>query len=189
MRTRHERPDADLAFNVSAPLKLTLQDGQELHVCHWSLSGFDLSPLPDIAPTRGTLSIPFQGVDIAFPVTFAQAAEGSRFVWTNLTVRQRETLQVFYNSLLSGRMASTDDMITSLDTPVDLVPMGETEAEVAADPKSGRSRSLRALWNILAYALTASVIVGVLGSNIVSRVSQVPIQHGRVVAEFQSHIA
>ena len=45
--------------------------------------------------------------------------------------RQRETLALFYRNL-SGKMATTTDMITALDTPVDPVPMDEPKPSARA---------------------------------------------------------
>ena len=102
---------------------------------------------PD-CPKTGTLSIPFQGVDVRFPVRlFKQENEGLVSL-EGLSGRQRETLALFYRSLLSGKMASSGDVITRLDTPVDLVPMEQTEEEQAEQPVKFIPRPIRVQFNI-----------------------------------------
>ena len=121
---------SDLSFQVRAPPKLELVSGDILKVENWSLRGIEFPGNAEVLPQKAQLSIPFQGVDIQFPVPFKPADEEGWLEFDELTGRQRETLAVFYRSILSGKMASTEEVITSLDTPVDLIPMGETDEEV-----------------------------------------------------------
>ncbi len=173
---------SDLSYQVRAPLKLELSGGERVVIEEWSLSGFTFPGESDILPRQGVLSIPFQGVDIRFDVALRPGPEPRVLTFENLTGRQRETLAIFYRSILSGRMASTEDIITSLDTPVDLVPMGEKEEEKAAATAGKAPRSLRVLWNGLFYAMLAFVVFGIVGSTIYDRLSGVRILQGRVVA-------
>ena len=182
MQIRHERPISDLSYEVRAPLKLTLSDGRTVAINRWSLSSLHFPDPTDIMPKAGTLAIPFQGVEIQFPVRFSQGAEHGELVFTDLTGRQRETLAVFYRSILSGKMASTNDVITSLDTPVDLVPMGETDEEQKQGSQGTSPRLLRILWNVAFYACLAVVVFGLIGSQIYNRLSHVNLQHARVVS-------
>lgn len=187
MKIRHERPMSDLSFQVRAPLTLELQGGKRVVIDSWSLSGFTFPEETDILPRQAVLSIPFQGVDIRFDVELEPGVEPRSLTFANLTGRQRETLAVFYRSILSGRMASTEDIITSLDTPVDLVPMGEKEEEKAAALEGKPPRMLRVMWNALVYALIAFVVFGVIGTTIYDRLSGIQLQHGRVVAPLVDH--
>ena len=75
MKIRHERPMPDLAFKVRAPLQLELQSGDVVDVREWSQTGLTYPEPTDVLPKKGFLTIPFQGVDIRFPVAFA-AGEG-----------------------------------------------------------------------------------------------------------------
>lgn len=184
MRVRHERPMSDLAFRVRAPLKLTLETGKAVVIDQWSLTGIIYPEETDILPKTGAISIPFQGVDIQFDVRFVDGTEPGEMLFDGLTGRQRETLAIFYRSILSGKMASAEDMITSLDTPVDLVPMGETEEEEAIGKAKAGNRYLRVLWNVAFYLLFATVVFGLVGGQIFGRLSHVPLQHARVVAPF-----
>lgn len=187
MKIRHERPMSDLSFQVRAPLTLELSSGERLLIEEWSLAGFNCPGTSDILPSKGNLSIPFQGVHIRFDVSLVPGTEPRSLKFEGLSGRQRETLAVFYHSILSGKMASTEDIITSLDTPVDLVPMGEKAEETAAATAGKSPRSLRIIWNALFYALFAIVVFGIIGSTIYDRLSGIRLQHGRVMAPMVGH--
>lgn len=184
MNISHQPPAPDLAWSVKAPLVLETEAGQRVQISLWSLSGAqwpeDAGPVPDTA----TLSIPFHGVDIRFPVALARTDDRGGITWQGLSGRQRETLAVFYRGLLSGKMASTQDVITSLDTPLDLVPMEQTEAEHASSAKG--PRLLRVVINVITWLLLATAVVYVVGHNIFTTIDRIDIQHGRVVAQLQA---
>lgn len=189
MKVRHERPMPDLSFQVRAPLGLELATGEAVAIANWSLEGFEFPGDSDILPKEAVLSIPFQGVDIRFPVHLA-AQPGTRFLaFDGLSGRQRETLAVFYRSILSGKMASTDDIITSLDTPVDLVPMEETESEKTSATAGNTPRALRAATTVIVYLAAAAFIFGTMGTGIYSRLATVDIQNARVEAPLVTHLA
>lgn len=182
MNIRHECPHPDLSFLVTAPLYLQAADGRRITVARWSLGEIRIpegEPLPD-----GDLDliIPFQGVAVQFPVRLKPLDEPGSFQIADMTVRQRETMAVFYKGVLSGRMATTGEMITSLDTPVDLVPMGETEEEKSEGVAKAPPRILRTLWNVTFYALLALFLVGFVGGQIWSRLSEISLDHARFVA-------
>ncbi len=187
MNIRHECPHSELSFAVSAPLRLVLRNGETVTVKKWSLSGLWVDEgLPDIQDLA--LSIPFQGVDVTFPINLT-AAEDGHYAFKDLTVRQRETLSAFYQGVMTGRMVSTGDMISSLDTPVDLVPMSETDAEKTAGLAKERPRALRVLWNVTYYLLLIATLGGFLGTQIWSRLSYVNLQHARFVAPITEYVA
>lgn len=188
MRVRHERPMANLSFNVTAPLRLTIANGKMLKVAHWSLNGVLLANSDDQLDDA-LLTIPFQGIDIQFRVKFKQDPETNELRFIDLTGRQRETLAVFYNSVLSGKMASTNDVITSLDAPVDLVPMEETETEAAFGKSKVPSRWLRIVWNVTAYLLLSIFVFGFVGNQIWKRLNNIHLEHGRFTAEMQTYVA
>ncbi|WP_375572570.1 HlyD family efflux transporter periplasmic adaptor subunit [Ahrensia marina] len=182
MKIRHERPLSDLSFQVCAPLGLELARGERIDIKNWSLRGFEFPGDSDIMPKEAILSIPFQGVDIRFPVRLV-AEKGSRFLcFDGLSGRQRETLAVFYHSILSGRMASTNDVITSLDTPVDLVPMEETEEEKAAATANTVPRPARILAMSLIYFVVAVIVFSTLGKGIYARVATISVENARIEA-------
>ncbi|MEL7345541.1 MAG: HlyD family efflux transporter periplasmic adaptor subunit [Pseudomonadota bacterium] len=180
---------SDLSFQVRAPLGLELATGDMVSVTSWSLNGIEFPSETDVLPSQGTLSIPFQGVDIRFPVRFKPGDTDRELVFEGLTGRQRETLAVFYRSILSGKMASTEDIITSLDTPVDLIPMGETDEEKSEGSKGKTPRLVRILWSLSIYAMIGAVVFGLLGQTIWSRLSIISVGQARVVAELVEHRA
>ncbi|MGD1884923.1 MAG: HlyD family secretion protein [Paracoccaceae bacterium] len=182
MKIRHEAPDANLNWTVQAPLMIASPLGDRVRIENWSLAGLVWPEDTVDCPSTGTLSVPFQGVDICFPVRLTQDAEKGIVKLEGLSGRQRETLALFYRSLLSGKMASSREVITSLDTPVDLVPMGQTEDEQASQPVKFVPRPLRVLFNIATYLLIATMVVGIIGGNIFTNLDRIDIQHGRVLA-------
>ena len=189
MNIRHDRPQSELEFQVSAPLKLELPGGKLVTISAWSLSGFKYPEDTEILPRRGVLSIPFQGVDIRFPVELEPSEGDRRLRFNRLTGRQRETLALFYRSILSGRMASTEDVITSLDTPVDLVPMEETEEEKAEALDKARPRLHRIVWNAAFYIVFAAIVFGFVGNQIWQRVTNVRLQNARIVVPIVDYSA
>lgn len=184
MNITHQPPAPDLAWSVKAPLVLETEAGQKVQITLWSLSGAqwpeDAGPVPDNA----VLSIPFHGVDIRFPVALTHSDADGSVSWQGLSGRQRETLAIFYRGLLSGKMATTQDVITSLDTPLDLVPMEQTEAEHASSAKG--PRLLRVVINVITWLLLATGVVYVIGHNIFTTLDRIDIQHGRVVTRLQT---
>lgn len=189
MKIRHERPMSDLEFKVRAPLRLELPSGEVVEVEEWSQAGITYPDTSDVLPKRAHLIIPFQGVDIRFPVNFEAGARENELIFVELTGRQREVIGVFYRSILSGKMAPSEDMITALDTPVDLVPMGETEEEKAAGEAKQTSRTLRIIWNTVFYVVLAVALFGVIGGQILDRVTSVSLKSARVVAPIIDHNA
>lgn len=189
MKMRHDRPMPEQSYEVAAPLRLQLQSGETVFIPRWSLEGFKYPDSADILPRNGILVIPFQGVDIRFPVELAAGAQPGFLCFVGLSGRERETLAVFYRSLLSGRMASTEDMITSLDTPVDLVPMEETEVERSTAVRGRIPRLFRILWNFMVYAVLAFLVFGLMGGHIASLLDRIDVDRGRVVAPMVDHLA
>lgn len=180
---------SDLSFEVRAPLAIELATGETVTIPHWSLQGFTFPGDSDVLPREAILSIPFQGVDIRFPVTLLRKDKTRFLTFDGLTGRQRETLAVFYRSILSGKMASTEEVITSLDTPVDLVPMEETEEERIEATTGKTPRSLRMVGSVLLYLGLAVLVFWTLGSGIYSKVSTVAIENARIEAPMVDHTA
>ncbi|MEO1702317.1 MAG: HlyD family efflux transporter periplasmic adaptor subunit [Pseudomonadota bacterium] len=189
MQIRHERPMSELEFKVRAPLALLLDNGERVPIDEWSLKGLAWPEKLEQMPESGMLMVPFQGVQISFPVAL-QPVERERYLYfKNLSGRQRETLAVFYRSILSGRMVTTDEIITSLDAPVDLVPMEETEDEQKAATAKTAPRSLRAIATVTAYTLFAMLVFWVLGSGIYRNIAVVNVTNARIEALLVPHIS
>lgn len=185
MNIRHERPMPDMAFRMQAPLGLSLPSGQRASVREWSLTGLTSYDLPDEPLVEAILSIPFQGVVLSFPVTLEKDPGQPIYRFRNLTGRQRETLSLFYRSLLSGKMATTGDMITSLDTPVDLIPMEETEQEREIAVSTKTPRGLRTLMVLAVYIVLSLSVFGYLGSLVLHRINEITVQHSRFIAPIE----
>lgn len=188
MNIRHECPMPNLSFAVAAPLYVQAASGQKLTADRWSLEGINIDAQGEDL-SNVTLSVPFQGVDVSFPIKLTTTDTPNQYRFVDLTVRQRETLALFYKGVMSGQMVATGDIITSLDTPVDLVPMGETEAEKTEGLAKAKPRILRILWNVFFYTALALFLAGFIGGTIWQRLSHVSLEHGRFVAPMRSYEA
>jgi multidrug resistance efflux pump len=176
----------DMAFRMQAPIGLTLRDGQRIPVADWSLKGVSAPELIDRDHQHCVLSIPFQGIVLSFPVTLEPGDEPGFFEFRGLDGRQRETLGLFYRSLLSGKMATTGDMITSLDTPVDLIPMEETEQERFLAEHTQTPRSLRAISVMAVYIVLFMTVFGFLANLAWTRLNEINLQHARFTAQMET---
>lgn len=185
----HESPKPELSWLVQAPLFIETPGQEIVKINRWSLGGFEWPELAGACPKTGILTVPFQGIDIRFPVRLEFDKDTSNVTFQKLSSRQRETLALFYRALLSGRMASSADIITSLDTPLDLVPLQETDADMAVAIKQPPPRILRIALNVVTYLIMAVLIVGVLGNNIFNHLDRIDIRHGRVLAPTSMMIA
>lgn len=181
----HERPAPETEPHVIAPLILVLADGTRLVARKWWLGGISDGALAGQDLTGVRMEIPFQGIDVGFPVQLDPLGDDGPWQFKDLTGRQREALGLFYQNLLTGKMAATDEVITALDTPVDLIPMGETAQEQAAGQAQAKPRMLRVAFNILWYVGLFCLLVGFLGSFVWSRIEGITLSHARVYAERQ----
>ena len=181
----HERPAPETAPHVIAPLIVVLADGTRLMARKWWLGGISDPVLKGHDLDGARLTVPFQGLDVGFPVRLVARGLDGPWAFEGLTGRQREALGLFYKNLLVGKMAATGDVITALDTPVDLIPMGETEEEEAAGKARSQPRAFRTVLNILWYVVLFCLLVGFLGSFVWTRMEGVTLSHARVYAERQ----
>ncbi|MCG7494813.1 HlyD family secretion protein [Thalassobius sp. Cn5-15] len=184
MRVEHRSPHADLDYMVRAPLSLLTPEGEEVVIREWSLQGLKWPESAPPRPDTAHLAVPFQGVDVRFPVTLEAAPDTREVFFKDLTGRQREVLALFYRALLSGRMVASGEVITSLDTPVDLVPVEETEAEAVA--KIGQRKKIteviRTVVHVVIYVALFLGVMATIGTNAFNAVNRIAVQHGRVVA-------
>ncbi|WP_028029929.1 HlyD family secretion protein [Gemmobacter nectariphilus] len=189
MEVRHEPPSAETMFRLRAPLHVGFPDGHAVKVDDWSLKALYTSELAGRDLDGLMLSVPFQGVGVYFPIELEKGEGENEYLFRNLTGRQRETLALFYRNLLSGRMTTAADMIVALDTPVDLVPMGETEAERKAGEARVSSRRSRTLVNLAYYGTLFLLVAGFLGMVAWNRLSTVPVLSAHVAAATSQIIA
>ncbi|WP_294225890.1 biotin/lipoyl-binding protein [uncultured Shimia sp.] len=188
MKIRHQSAGSDLSWTVQAPLTFETPAGDVVRIEAWSLAGLNWPEEAGECPQTGVLSVPFQGVDVRFPVRLTQPNAENHVEFEGLSGRQRETLALFYRALLSGQMASSEDVITSLDTPVDLVPMEETEEEKEASTKGRWPTPIRAALHVLVYGMVALSVATILGVSVFNSVTRINVQHGRVVAPIAEHL-
>ncbi len=189
MEVRHEPPSAETLFRLKAPLTVGFPDGTAVRVNDWSLKALYSPDLDGRSLDGAMLSIPFQGVNLYFPIELEPGQGAHEYLLHNLTGRQREALALFYRNLLSGRMTSTSDMIVALDTPVDLVPMGETEAERKAGEAKVAPRKARMLVNLLYYGTLFLVVAGFLGTVAWNRIARVEVLSAHVASATSQIIA
>ena len=189
MEISHEPPSAETLFRLKAPLTVGFPDGSAVQVTDWSLKALYSAELDGRTLDGAMLSIPFQGVNVYFPISLEPGEQPHEYLLRNLTGRQRETLALFYRNLLSGRMTAVGDVIVALDTPVDLVPMGETEAERKAGEAKVAPRKARMLVNLAYYGALFLLVVGFLGAVAWNRISIVPVLSAHVSAATSQIIA
>ncbi|MEL7429414.1 MAG: HlyD family efflux transporter periplasmic adaptor subunit [Pseudomonadota bacterium] len=128
MKIIREKPCQRLHHRVTAPLEVTMPDGELLIATNWSLGGIRLDNLRQSLPTPGTrlpllLKLPFQGFDISFDVEVeivrtvgSSGTIGAKFV--DLGEREHDLMSHFIEDLIRGKMATIDDTICRIDVPV-----------------------------------------------------------------------
>lgn len=128
MQIIREKPCQRLHHRVTAPLKVTMQDGHVLVATNWSLGGLRLDGLPSPLPKIGQilsleLELPFQGFDISFPVEaeVVRTVENDGTIgmkYVGLSERANDLMSHFIDDLIRGKMATVDDTICRIDIPV-----------------------------------------------------------------------
>jgi multidrug resistance efflux pump len=189
VEVRHEPPSAETLFRLKAPLTVGLADGNAVRVDDWSLKALYSPDLEGRSLDGVMLSIPFQGINVYFPIELEKGEAPDEYLFRNLTGRQREALALFYRNLLSGRMTSVGDMIVALDTPVDLIPMGETDAERKAGEAKVAPRKARMLVNLVYYGALFLLVTGFLGTVAWNRIAKVEVLSAHVASATSQIIA
>jgi hypothetical protein len=179
MIIRHERPDPAFSFTVQAPL--LLQTGPETFVelREWNPDGF---LAPEDWPEEGvvgTLTIPFQGIFLSFNLDLPGAPPGEYIPFSGLNGRQQELLRHFHQAIMGGRMSSVDGVIRSIDRPVDLVPMTQTEEDGGRVPARPKRRIGQTLRTLALYGGLAVLLWAALWSHAWQRLTTLPLQSGR----------
>jgi len=134
-----EKPCQRLHHRVTAPLKVSLENGESFIAANWSLGGLrldGLKTLPSISSIiKLILELPFQGFDISFEVEAEvvrheedTATIGVKFI--ELSERAHDLMSHFIDDLVRGKMASVDDTICRIDIPV-------TPISTKPDPNPG----------------------------------------------------
>lgn len=179
MIIRHERPDSAFSFSVLAPL--LLQTGPEAFVelREWSPEGFRAPEDWPLSGVAGTLTIPFQGIFLSFNLTLPGAKPGDVVPFAGLNGRQRELLRHFHQAIVVGRMSSVDGVIRSIDRPVDLVPMTDTEENGGRVPAQPRRRIGRTIRTLALYGGLAVLLWSAIWSHAWERLTTFPLQSGR----------
>lgn len=179
MIIRHERPDPGFCYRVEAPL--LVQTGPEafLELREWSPEGH---LVPDGWPEEGgtgTLTIPFQGIFLSFNLDLPAASPGDFVPFTGLNGRAQELLRHFHDAIVGGRMSTVEGVIRSIDRPVDLVPMVETEEDGGKVPARPRRRLGQTLRAVAVYGALAVLLWMALWSHAWQRLNTLPLQSGR----------
>jgi hypothetical protein len=157
MKVRYEPALPDLSYCVQAPLLLDLEGVGRFWAERWSLDGI---VLPSGAPAfegPALITIPYQNFGITFRAGLRYEGGKDRLTFAELGQREADVLRHFYRELVTGRASSIDRMIYSMDIPVDLVPMSQTKADIAAEPRRGPSRVWRTLSAVCLYAAFAAI--------------------------------
>jgi len=128
MKVIRERPCQRRHHRVTAPMRVTLPDGQTLQASDWSLGGLRLDGTRGSLPAAGSqmhlaLELPFQGFNISFDVAVAvirtEGASGTLVVeFLELGEREHDLMKHFIDDLVRGKMATVDDSICRIDVPV-----------------------------------------------------------------------
>lgn len=179
MMIRHEPPDPAFSYRVQAPL--LVQTGPEafLEVRAWSPDGLIV---PEGWPEEGgggTLTIPFQGIFLSFDIDLPPALPGDIVPFSGLNGRAQELLRQFHSAIVSGRMASVDGLIRSIDRPVDLVPMTQTEEDGGRVPTRPPRRLGRTLRALALYGALGVLLWTALWSHAWDKLTTLPLQSGR----------
>lgn len=182
MIIRHERPDPAFSYRVQAPLLLQVGPDAFLELRDWSPEGFEAPPGWPAGPVAGTLTIPFQGLFLSFNIDLPPSEPGDFIPFSGLNGRAQEALAHFHGAIVGGRMTSIDGVIQSIDRPVDLVPMTQTEEDGGAVPKRPRRKWGKTLMTVGLYGAAAVALWMGLWSGAWERLNTLPLQSGRYEA-------
>lgn len=188
LRVRHERPEAATSLEVKAPVWLVVTEDSYLHASGFSLEGIRLIETSDILPSSADMVLPFQGFDVTVPVRFGEG-RGNFLPFAKMDARTMAILRVFHEGLASGRMVSANDVITSLDTPVDLIPMEETPEEAKKGKNKTSARWIRAIRSVVFYLLLGAAVFMTIGERVWTWLNSVPVSHALIAAPIETRPA
>lgn len=180
VRVMHTRPDAALSHTVRAPIYFADEDGKIYEIDEWSLEGVIWPEMFAPDEIDGELCLNFQGFNISFPTSLKRGAEDDQMLFTSFERRQLELLREFYKAIQSGRMAGIDDLILSMDLPVELVPMTQTEEDLAEEAPR-RSRLARGIASLGVSIVLAAAVLASVGYVVWQRVNYVETSGAQIV--------
>lgn len=161
VKVRRENPSQRRHHRVTAPLSVTIAEGETYTTTDWSLGGLLLEGLPAPHPDAGidvslTLDLPFQGFDIAFEVNghVVRSDEVTgliAFEFIDLPERARDLMNHFIEDLIRGKMATVEDAICRIDVPI-------TPISTKPDPNPQQGTKIRR-WPIKTLIMTSVYLV------------------------------
>lgn len=187
IKVKWERADGRRQAMVTAPLLVEV-GGAWVRAREWGIGGLTVPdpagalPVSEQArPLR--LSLPFQGFDIAFPVTARvtsrDAATGlATLELTALGERERELMCHFLDELVRGNMTGVGDTIRRLDSPVEPLKL-EPDAHILPETTPPR-RAISTGTMTAIYALLGLALLGTLGSIIHGRLFHFEVENAVV---------
>lgn len=179
MIIRHERPDPAFSYRVQAPLLVQSGPDVLVELRDWSPEGYLVPEGWPEAGGGGTLTIPFQGVFLSFHIDLPAARPGDFVPFAGLNGRAQALLRHFHEAIVGGRMSSVEGVICSIDRPVDLVPMVETEEDGGRVPARPRRRLGQTIRAVALYGALAVLLWVGLWSHAWDRLTTLPLQSGR----------
>jgi hypothetical protein len=128
----------------------------DVRVDEWSLEGF-VPPRALVGYEGDVLvTLPFQGFWITFASSVAHVPETGLLQFTTRDPRHARLMRHVHRGIVSGRFVPVENMIASMDAPVEIVPMQETPAEAAREqarhvPRIYRVAAVLCLYVVLGY--------------------------------------
>ena len=193
MQVIRERPCQRRHHRVTAPLRVTLENGAHYTSSDWSLGGLRIdgcTPAPAALDevVKLHIELPFQGFEIGFEVSakIARVMEADQtvcFSFDTLDERARDILTHFIDDLIRGKMATIDDTICRIDVPV-------TPISTNPDPNPTQELSVQR-WPIKTivmsgiYACLGVLVFGYIALLLYSRTTQLEVPTAVVSAPLQ----
>lgn len=162
-----------------------VDEDQVMHwVDRWSLDSIVRPATLKRTQVKGQVGFDFQGFYISIQVLLLPGRDHKRLYFERMDSRQQDLLKLFYRSIRSGEMVQVEEVIQALDSPVEKVPMYQTEEELRQARGLGIvGRAARGLVTLSIYLLLAAVVLGTLAYSGWSRWNFVDMANARVVAD------
>lgn len=190
MQIIREKPCHRRHHRVTAPLTVSMPNGEIITARDWSLGGLRLEGMNGDLPSVGevldlTLQLPFQSFGISFDVSAkivrSDAANGSLALeFVDLSERARDLMSHFIDDLIRGKMATIDDTICRIDMPV--TPISTKPDVNPADAVSVRRLPMKTITMSLFYVVLGSLVFGYLGLLIFSKTARMEVDSAVISA-------